>query len=420
MHYLRILPPLLLVLILALSAGCTAPDELVDEGDQQVSSGGEVPPDIHLSNVRAFEGGQAYRTGSDLYHVLHLSGSWMEMGRQYGGLVGDELRLFHDEIVDDITSRGIDEADQIREARKSYDGYSPELQELLGGISQTSGLSMDEVLVLNAGMMLLTDAILEGDHPGACSGVGVWDGYTGDGTLVFGRNWDIQRESMQKYMRYLSVVVYHPEEGYPVANIHPLGNVYLETGMNSEGLFIELNNGGHSDPVWYPEREDTSSVLIRVLTESRTVDEAVRMLENTPADLSYILQIADPSHAVSLERATFDTRVRPSDDDGLVVAVNHFIPDYPPHWEGIVAPPRPASVDPRYDNLIRMAQSEEYRGHFTPDLMMQLLEIPIEEGGATFGGTVYQVVAVPETRTIWLRAIDHADWEEIPLAPLFG
>ncbi|GAA5261979.1 C45 family autoproteolytic acyltransferase/hydolase [Methanocalculus sp. MC3] len=293
------------------------------------------------------------------------------------------------------------------------------------GMSETSGLTMDEVLVTNAGMILLTDAILSDrlpglpeDLPAGCSGIGVWDQYTEDGSVIFGRNWDIDRASMREYMEFLSVVLLHPDDGYVYANIHPLGNVYLESGMNEFGLFIELNNGGHSDPSEPADRQNTASVLVDVLRECRDVEEAVLMLKGIPADLSYILQIADPANAVSLERGTFDARVRDPDDEGLVIAVNHFIPPYPPEWNDWIQPPRTDEDDPRYSNMLHLAQSPAYMGHFTPELMQEYLMVPMEEGGAYHAGTVYQVVAVPETRTIWLHACEYSEWEEIPLVSL--
>jgi hypothetical protein len=51
--------------------------------------------------------------------------------------------------------------------------------------------------------------------------------------------------------------------------------------------------------------------------------------------------------------------------------------------------------------------------------MMKILDVPIKEGGATHGGTIYQVVAVPGDLKIWLKVPGHQDWTEIPLAPLF-
>ena len=368
---------------------------------------------------RYFEQGYADRTGNDLYWVLTLSGSWEDMGRQYGGLIGNELRTFHAEISADLISRGVDQDARLAMGQQLYSGYSPEVQELLHGISQTSGLTMDETLVLNAGMLLLTIAVLGDEPPGACSGIAVWDDYSADGSLLFGRNWDIDREAMSRYMRYLAVVLFHPPEGHAFANIHPLGNVYLETGMNSRGLFIELNNGEYSDDAVYEDREDTTSVLASVLNQCDDVQQAADMLRDIPADISYILQIADPNHAVSLERPTFDARVRDPDDHGLVIAYNSFVPPYPASWEGMVSPPRPAEIDPRYENMLSLAQSPAFYGFFTPEKMMAYLEVPMEDGGAYHAGTVLQVVALPAELTIWIRGCDYSDWERVPLALYF-
>lgn len=418
---------LFIALLLLCSAGCSESTGSQGEPVQIDAVSSADPERSGLLFINEFEGGHAYRTPSETFLVLDLRGSWREMGRQYGGLAGEDLRLFHDRIVADVTGRGVSADDQLAAAEKFYEGLSPELKELLQGMSETSGLTMDEVLVVHAGMILLTDAILADQLPGlpdaatsGCGGIGVWDQYTEDGRVIFGRNWDIDRASMKEYMEFLSVVVFHPDDGYAYANIHPLGNVYLETGMNSEGLFIELNNGGHSDLTEYGDRPDTSSVLVDVLRESASVPEAADMLKNIPADLSYILQIADPSEAVSLERGTFDDRVRNPDDDGLVIAVNHFIPPYPPEWSSWIQPPLTEEDDPRYSNMLRLAQSDTYKGSFTPEVMKQYLEVPLEDGGAYHAGTVYQVVAVPETRTLWLHACEYADWEEVPLASLLG
>ena len=48
--------------------------------------------------------------------------------------------------------------------------------------------------------------------------------------------------------------------------------------------------------------------------------------------------------------------------------------------------------------------------------MMSIIETPLEEGGAQNELTVYQMVAVPETRMLWLRVIGGADWTQIDLS----
>ncbi len=373
-----------------------------------------------LNFVNSFEGGALYLTPNSIYPVLNLSGNWYEMGRQYGHLLQHQLRDFHDDISSDLTVRGMSYAAQLESAREFYQLYSPHIHQIMDGMTQTSGLSKDEVLVLNAGMMLLSGVILQGSPPSVCSGIAAWDTYTPDNTLVFGRNWDISRAEMVRYMKYLGVAVFHPRDGYAVANIHPIGNLYLETGMNETGLFLELNNGEQSDNGFNPSAEDTASVLFRVLASSATIDDAYAMLEATPADLAYIIQLADASRAVSIERATFGCRLREGKYLGLLAATNNFVPPYPSEWDGLVNPPPDATQDPRLENLWNLANSPAFKGNLDVYGMMRLMEIDIQQGGAVHDGTVVQVIASPENKTIWLRGLDYSDWEKVDLGFLFS
>lgn len=109
--------------------------------------------------------------------MLSLSGTWRQMGRQYGGLVRDELRQFYAEITADVEERGIDIDEQLENARFWASVFSPNLNELMKGIAESSGLSEDEVLILNAGMSNLSYAILQGEAPSACSGSSVQPGF---------------------------------------------------------------------------------------------------------------------------------------------------------------------------------------------------------------------------------------------------
>lgn len=397
---------LLLMFCILLMTGCSDSDR-----DRQ--------PDKGLVLIDSFEGGDYYLSPNQLYPVLNLKGDWHAMGRQYGYLLRGELRRFLDEITADIAQRGIPYPQQVELARDFASYYATEITELMAGIGETSGLSADEVMLANASMMLLTQAVLGGAPPSACSALAAWGSYTPDGRLVIGRNWDIDRASMKQYMTYLGIVVLHPDTGLAVANIHPIGNLYLETGMNEKGLFIELNNGEQSDPGFNEIAEDSSSVLLRVLSASATLDDAYTTLCATPADLAYIIQIADSSRAVSVERATFDCRRVDGKNEGVLAAYNSFVPPYPLAWEAYITPPPPVEEDPRLANLYQLADSPEYKGHLDVEGMKRLMDVPVEEGGAMHAGTVFQVIAQPETRTIWLRGVEFSDWEKVDLASLF-
>jgi len=373
-----------------------------------------------LREGASFEGGTAYRTADDIYRVLNLSGSWREMGRQYGALAKDALQQFYREITSDVEARGIDLPQQLDAAKGLAAAMSGDLNALLAGMAETSGLSLDEVLLLNCGMVNLADVLLGPLPPSACSGIAAWGEFTPDGRLTFGRNWDIDRAGMLKYMQYLSVVVFNPDEGNAFANVHPLGNVYLETGINEKGLFLELNNGGYSDPMCYEERENAVSVLVSALNRCDTIDEAAAFLAEIPADMSYIIQLADSARCVSVERPTFGCRVREGDPRGLLVAYNSFVPPYPDEWTGKVAAPRDPKKDARYDNLVNLAHSEPFFGKLDPDGMMRLLDVRYQDGGAVHPGTVMQVVAMPEELCLWIRGFEYSDWQKVELGELFG
>lgn len=381
-------------------------------------AGFSVPCGAH--EVERFEGGTAHKTDADAHWVLTLKGTWREMGRQYGGLARGELRRFFAEISEDLARRGMPLDEQFENARFMAATFSSDLNELLRGMVESSGLSEDEVLVLNAGIVMLSTVVLGGEPPSACSGLAVWDEYTPDGVLVFGRNWDIERESLQPYMKYLAVVVFIPDSGNAFANVHPLGNVYLETGMNEKGLFIELNNGAYSDPSYVEGAENTVSVLATALNQCSTIDEASEYLLQTPADLSYIIQIADAKECVSVERATFTARVRETEQQGVLAAYNSFVPPYPEEWIGKIADPRPEETDPRYSNLIKLANSDGFRGKLDVQAMKDLMDIEVRDGGATHRGTVFQVIAVPEELTLWIRALGYSDWQQVSLRELFA
>ena len=383
-------------------------------------SGANVQQGAKLMQKASFEGGTAYRTADDIYWVLSLSGSWKEMGRQYGSLVADDLKEFHDAITQDIVSRGMDKDTLLKTSEEFTDSLNDNMRELMQGMSETSGLTYGQIQQLNAGMIILPGQLFGDQTPSACSGIAVWGNYTADGKLIFGRNWDMDRAGMEKYMKYLAVVVYNPNSGSSFAEVHPLGNIYPETGLNERGLFLEINNGTESDSQCYADRENSVAVLAEALNKCSTVNEATDYIGNIPADMSYIIQVASPENCVSIERPTFGYRVRKGEQDGLLVAYNSFIQPYPDAWRGLVSDPPTLETDPRYKNLMDTANSDAYYGKFDVKAMKTLMSLDAKHGGAVHNGTVLQVIAVPEELRLWFHGYDYSDWQQVDLSGLFN
>ena len=72
----------------------------------------------------------------------------------------------------------------------------------------------------------------------------------------------------------------------------------------------------------------------------------------------------------------------------------------------------------RLQNALNWAQAE--KGQANVEKMKNLLSREITtQDGLYSSYTIYQIVAVPETLTLWLRAPDHFEWQKVSLRALF-
>ena len=373
----------------------------------------------------AFEQGTRYSTKSGKFAVLDLHGSFREMGRQYGYLMREEMQEAYNKTIEETTAMGMPK-EQVKAAGDMlYDSNSEKYVELMQGMSETSGLTLEQQKELNGGVISLIEAYIYKAYadanitpPGAgCSAAVFWGNYSKDGKLYFGRNWDMVRSLLSPYLPYMTLAVYHPDSGNTVANLEWIGEVYTETAMNDKGLFLELNNGAQSDPTHPGGRAFAAVKLFDFMFDSSSMADISREFNTTLASDSYVIQVADKSNAYSFEWPTFGVRQRSENVSGLLVAYNSFVPPYPAEWQGKIA--AVPTNDPRRDNMLKMANSEQYKGKMDEKLMQQFLAVGVKEGGGMLPDNVYQVIAVPEDYKMWLHGQNYSGWEEIDLKPLF-
>jgi hypothetical protein len=155
--------------------------------------------------------------------------------------------------------------------------------------------------------------------------------------------------------------------------------------------------------------------LVRFLTDYSDFNEFDAAMNTTRSNYAFIVQVADKDAAYSYEASVFDIKRRSGQEPGLLVATNDFVN---PAWG--LTPPLDAedkSVQ-RRDNLLGLANT--YKGKITPDTMMQIMDTPFEEGGATWTNrTVYQVVVEPANNKLWMKTRGIQDWVEIDLNKYF-
>ena len=367
-----------------------------------------------LQPVASFEGGSRYLAGT--YPVVVLNGSFREMGRQYGALMKTELQGEYAFLLKNISDQGYTQEQVRAMGREVLVFPSQRMNEIFTGMAETSGLTVDDVWVLYNGGILYLSA------PGAlssCSFLAAWGNYTPDGTLVLSRNWDLP-DAFSSFNQYYALVVYRPSDGSNgVATFGPAG-MRPETLMNSKGLFIADDNGITSGgSLIMDNRPDIISEFFRFMldySDQRSLDAGIQA---TRPNCAWIVNVAGPGEAYVYEETVFDTRRRTG--NGVIAASNHFVD---PSWNFMGVPDENSLV--RYSNLMR--QAGEAKGTINAGKMMQIRNVAIEEGGATFRHTLlsghqystnHQVVFVPKTRTLWMRAMER-DWQQVELGPLFG
>ncbi|VVB57474.1 Peptidase family M23 [uncultured archaeon] len=398
-----------------------------------------------LIYVSSFEGGSKYKTLNNSFTVLDLHGSFREMGRQYGYLMREEMQEAYARTMNETAAMGMPKQYVDEAGDTLYNSNSQKYVELMQGMSETSGLTLQQHKELNGGVISLitaymvksandatpSNASLAAASAGnvmasdprlsACSGVAFWGDYSADGKLYFGRNWDMVKSLLVPYLPYMTLAVYHPDSGHSVANLEWVGEVYTETAMNDQGLFLELNNGQQADAAHYEGRPFAAVKLLDFMFDSSDMNDIYREFNTTLPSDSYLIQVADQNAAYSYEwSSTMGARRRSENVSGLLVTYNSFVPPYPASWEGVINPPTPTADDMRRANFLKLANSPEYKGQMEVEKMKQLLSIGYREGGGMLPDNVYQVIAVPADYTMWIHGQNYSGWEEVDLKPLFG
>ncbi len=366
-----------------------------------------------LKPVAEFQGGELFRTGA--VSVLVMTGNYRQMGRQYGALLKDDLQAMYT-TIGEVFLNNPDETrkmtgDELKTmARALFNRYPQRYKEILHGMAETSGLGMDKTLLVNA---LEWFPKINRLSYGKCSGLAVWGPYT-KGPVLFGRN-DDDDPAFLAFARPV-VAVFKPNDGsIPAALINYPGVIYNATGINADGLFMELNAG--NDMGFAMDRVSIFTTLFLYLQEYHNLGELDRAMRSTLVDISSIITVADPTRGYSYECSLWDTKRRDQDAEGIVAAANAFsLPD----WNITPLDPKkdPGANELRKGNLLKLAS--KYKGAITPEVMMKkIMDVTIKDGGATHAGTIFQIVAAPADRKIWVKVPGRVDWTEIPLEPLF-
>ena len=369
-----------------------------------------------------FYRGKLYKSGK--INVVVMEGTYEEMGRQYGSLLKDELVANYNGIVaalnesKDLTAKDIQE-----ESDTLYNTYPEKYQKIIKGLAETSGLGIEKAkFLLSQESYVMHELFAKANGASVsgishCSVLALWGDYTTDGKMLVGRNYDLGSANHQ----YVNVAVYNPIDGsIPSASVTYTGGIYVTTGINRDNLYLELNSGSISDKNDYMgERTMTMATLFNFLEQSKDNNALSIMFNTTLPDSSYIITAADKNSAYSYEWSTYGVKKREPDKKNIISATNMFF--YPSWGESKYDVVKDSDfVVKRKDNLI--ALGDKYKGQISPEKMMEIMALPLEDGGSfrVPDLTSYEIVAEPETLNIWIRVPEYQDWTKVNLAQLFN
>lgn len=345
--------------------------------------------------------------------IVDLNGSWREMGRQYGALLFTELKdMYENAICNELFKKRTINSETARiAAEKLYANYPFRFKQFFLGMAETSSLSLEQLQLVNAIEVIAFSADMQ---PG-CTGIAVWGDYAAEG-LVYGRNYDYYAW-MKDFAKDIVVAAFHPTDGsLATATIGFAGEIYAVNGMNEKGIFLELNNGMPSGgPLWFDNREPSIVKLFEFLLDCETLDDMETMFQTTKSNFAYIIGVTDGQVARCYEWPTFGVKRRESHTrPGLTVLTNHFTE---PSW-GLPRPEDASFWNTRSRRTNLLALAKHFKGVIDVNIMKDIMDTKLEKLGATYDGTLYQIITEPAKFELWLKVPGVQDWTAFDMKAL--
>lgn len=338
--------------------------------------------------------------------LITLEGTKYRMGVEYGKQLVSEMKASlgilykffvneHNVSLERLTAK----ADQF------YQKYPFSYQQFIKGVAQGSGLSLDEVKILN-GMETLYALKDEQQEIGACAFLAVPPTHTVSNYNIIGRNYDFP-EPYNKIASYLTVTVLKEIDAIPTAIIGLPGQIYCPSCINANSLFIELNNGMPSGG--YEVNHDAQSMLITLLEiaqNSESFAQMDKLLSARDSDYSLVINTANKTHVKSYEFSSFkgDKHFVPN-KNSVFVSTNFFQNETwdsnaeltdESTWLGIS----------RRSNLINGVKENS-----SIEDVKQLLDVHHSNSGAKWDLTIYQIIFDTNTQELCLKVPqEDTDW----------
>ncbi len=208
--------------------------------------------------------------------ILHLNGSYYDMGYQHGFLLSDEIgEVMRAQLV--LFENAGYTSEKLLEIWTIMDDYLPhEYHEEMQGMADGAGMSFDEVAVL-----CMIPAVFNVPFNDACCEISLWGNATADGKLLHARSWDwsIQisdPETGKLLQENVLLIIRNPKVGYASMIPEFPGAICCWHGINEKGIAVGENTCVTWDTTF---RGISPAFRMRMVMDSAaTAEEAIDIL----------------------------------------------------------------------------------------------------------------------------------------------
>src|SRR3990167_8857688 len=352
--------------------------------------------------------------------VLILRGNHTQMGIEYGKSL--KLQLTQELAILKqfyMTEHGVSYDALVKQSTLFYDRFPVTYQRFLQGEAIGSGLSLDEVKILNA--METLGELLSNHDDVKCAFLFLPPNKTVTGKALIGRNYDYP-EPFNQLAPYLTVTILQEKNTVPTAFISIAGEVYCPSCVNANGLFMELNNGTPSGG--HAVDTDRQSLLINMLMtmqNAASLDQIEKQMNAAQSDFSLIINAASQNQSRSFEFSSNSILGEKyfTPHENKTFALNNFYLN--PDWGNEIPAPTDESTwmrVTRRNNLLTLANASD---KFDISSFENLMNTPITQGGADWSLTIYQLIFDESSLSLYVKINPESDtaWTSIPLGRLF-
>jgi len=236
--------------------------------------------------------------------ILHISGSYYEMGYQYGHYLKDSHMAHKRSWLNFAQSRG-NSIDYLKEAWNITKEYIPEAykEEIQGRADALGSNFIDEAII--------SIIIPCCSKQKKCFGFAAWGNATKDGKLyhAHSNDWELKTEILKDPItntyayQHRVLIVRNPSNAYSSVYIASTAGLDAEAGMNEKGICVSINTAFHFTNDSTIKGIPSSLRNLMVLDNAKNSKEAIDILtSNRTAGWNFILSDGNERKGYILEQ----------------------------------------------------------------------------------------------------------------------